>query len=97
MNKKLRELAGKAGIQAIDGSWDYNDRDILCKDGEEWRPASTSEIIAIMLNNEKRMERFAQNLTIEIIGRIYRYFPDSNKAEKLVEEICVAYGFVNDE
>lgn len=42
-------------------------------------------------------QRFAQNLTIEIIGRIYRYFPDSNKAEKLVEEICVAYGFVNDE
>lgn len=42
-------------------------------------------------------QRFAQNLTIEIIGRIYRYFPDSNEAEKLVEEICVAYGLVNDE
>ena len=28
-------------------------------------------------------ERFARNLTIEIIGRIYRHFPESEEAEKL--------------
>lgn len=37
-------------------------------------------------------ERFAHHLMIEIIGRIYRHFPTSEKAEKLVEEICVHYG-----
>lgn len=46
---------------------------------------------------DKVFQQFAHFLIIEIIGRIYRYFPDSNKAEKLVEEICVAYGLVNDE
>ena len=41
-------------------------------------------------------ERFARNLTIEIIGRIYRHFPESEEAEKLVEEIAWHYGFVDD-
>ena len=42
-------------------------------------------------------ERFAQNLMIEIIGNIYRHFPTSTKAEKLVEEICIHYGVTNNE
>ena len=26
MNERIRELADEAGIPAIDGEWDYNDR-----------------------------------------------------------------------
>ena len=43
-------------------------------------------------------QRFAQSLIIEIVGNIYRNFPTSKKAEKLVEEICIHYGMTdNDE
>ena len=42
-------------------------------------------------------QRFAQNLIIEIVGNIYRHFPTSTKAEKLVEEICIHYGMTNNE
>ena len=42
-------------------------------------------------------QKFAQSLIIEIIGSIYRNFPTSKKAEKLVEEICIHYGMTNNE
>ena len=42
-------------------------------------------------------QRFAEGLIIEIVGNIYRHFPTSTKAEKLVEEICIHYGMTNNE
>lgn len=44
-------------------------------------------------DQDQIFERFAEGLIIEIIGRIYSYYPKSRKAEKLVEEICYRYGF----
>lgn len=44
-------------------------------------------------DQDEIFQRFAEGLIIEIIGRIYSYYPESDKAEKLVEEICYRYGF----
>ena len=48
-------------------------------------------------NQDVVFQRFAQSLIIEIVGNIYRHFPTSTKAEKLVEEICIHYGMTNNE
>lgn len=37
-------------------------------------------------------QRFSNNILIEVIGRIYRHFPESEEADKLVDEIAIAYG-----
>lgn len=65
MNERIKELAEQAGIPAIDGVWDYNDRNLLVKDGGEWRAAVPSEIIGTMINSEKGLEKFAQLIVRE--------------------------------
>lgn len=37
-------------------------------------------------------QRFSNNILIEVIGRIYRHFPESEEADKLVNEIVMDYG-----
>ena len=68
MNERIRELAEQAGIPAIDGVWDYNDRNLLVKDGGEWRTAVPSEIIGTMINSEKGLEKFALSIVRECIA-----------------------------
>jgi hypothetical protein len=65
MNERIRQLAEQAGIPAIDGVWDYNDRNLLVKDGGEWRTAVPSEIIVTMINSEKGLEKFAELIVRE--------------------------------
>ena len=65
MNERIRQLAEQAGIPAIDGVWDYNDRNLLVKDGGEWRTAVPSEIIGTMINSEKGLEKFAELIVQE--------------------------------
>lgn len=60
MNERIRELSEQAGIPAIDGEWDYNNRTLLVKDNNEWRPAVPSEIISTMIQSERGLEKFAQ-------------------------------------
>ena len=60
MNQRIQELAEQAGIPAIDGEWDYNNRTLLVKDNNEWRPAVPSEIISTMIQSERGLEKFAQ-------------------------------------
>lgn len=60
MNEQIRLLAEQAGIPAIDGVWDYNDRNLLVKDSGEWRSAVPSEIIGTMIDSEKGLEKFAE-------------------------------------
>ena len=60
MNQRIRELSEQAGIPAIDGEWDYNNRTLLVKDNNEWRPAVPSEIISTMIQSERGLEKFAQ-------------------------------------
>ena len=67
MNERIRELAEQAGIPAIDGVWDYNDRNLLVKDGGEWRTAVPSEIIGTMINSEKGLEKFAELIVRECV------------------------------
>ena len=70
MNERIRELAEQAGIPAIDGVWDYNDRNLLVKDGGEWRTAVPSEIISTMINSEKGLEKFAELIVQECIEQV---------------------------
>ena len=70
MNERIRELAEQAGIPAIDGVWDYNDRNLLVKDGGEWRTAVPSEIIGTMINSEKGLEKFAELIVQECAERL---------------------------
>lgn len=65
MNERIRELAEQAGIPAIDGEWDYNNRTLLVKDNNEWRPAVPSEIISTMIQSERGLEKFAQLIVQE--------------------------------
>ena len=65
MNERIRELAEQGGIPVIDGVWDYNDRNLLVKDGGEWRTAVPSEIIGTMINSEKGLEKFAELIVEE--------------------------------
>ena len=65
MNKRILELAEKAGIPVIEGHWDYNDREILVKNDGEWRKALPSEIIHTMFQSEKGLEKFAELLIKE--------------------------------
>ena len=67
MNERIRELAEQAGIPAIDGEWDYNNRTLLVKDNNEWRPAVPSEIISTMIQSERGLEKFAQLIVQECI------------------------------
>jgi len=60
MNQRIRELSEQAGIPAIDGEWDYNNRTLLVKYNNEWRPAVPSEIISTMIQSERGLEKFAQ-------------------------------------
>ena len=39
--------------------------------------------------------RFCHNVLIEVIGRIYRQFPESLEAEKLVDSIVMDYGIAD--
>jgi hypothetical protein len=59
MNERIRELAEQAGIPAIDGEWDYNDREILRREDGEWRVATPAEIISLLFACEKGREKFA--------------------------------------
>jgi hypothetical protein len=70
MNERIRQLAEQAGIPAIDGVWDYNDRNLLVKDGGEWRTAVPSEIIGTMINSEKGLEKFAELIVKECAERL---------------------------
>jgi len=70
MNERIRELAEQAGIPAIDGVWDYNDRNLLVKDGGEWRPAVPSEIISTMIQSERGLEKFAQLIIKECVNSV---------------------------
>ena len=65
MNERIRQLAEQAGIPAIDGVWDYNDREILCQVDGEWRVATPSEIISVLFDCEKGREKFAQLIVAE--------------------------------
>jgi hypothetical protein len=65
MNERIQELAKQAGIPAIDGEWDYNNRTLLVKDNNEWRPAVPSEIISTMIQSERGLEKFAQLIVRE--------------------------------
>lgn len=38
-----------------------------------------------------------ENLLIDIIGELYREYPESNKMEKLVEKLCYRYGIVKND
>jgi hypothetical protein len=70
MNERIRQLAEQAGIPAIDGVWDYNDRNLLVKDGGEWRTAVPSEIIGTMINSEKGLEKFAELIIRECMEQL---------------------------
>ena len=70
MNKRIRQLAEQAGIPAIDGEWDYNDRNLLVKDGGEWRAAVPSEIISAMIQSEKVLEKFVELIVQECAERL---------------------------
>lgn len=48
-------------------------------------------------NPDKVFQQFAHFVIIEIVGNIYRHFPTSTKAEKLVEEICIHYAVTENE
>lgn len=65
MNERIRELARQANISAIDGVWDYNDRNLLVKDDGEWRVAVPSEIISTMIQGERGLEKFAELIVQE--------------------------------
>ncbi len=65
MNERIRELAEQAGIPAIDGKWDYNDRNLLVKEDGEWRVAQLSEIISTMIQSERGLNKFAQLIVEE--------------------------------
>ena len=65
MNERIRQLAEQAGIPAIDGVWDYNDREILCQVDGEWRVATPSEIISVLFDCEKGKEKFAELIVRE--------------------------------
>ena len=65
MNERIRELADEAGIPAIDGEWDYNDRTLLVKDNGEWRAAVPSEIISTMIQSERGLNKFAELIVRE--------------------------------
>ena len=60
MNERIQRLAEQAGIPAIDGKWDYNDRNLLVKEDGEWRVAQLSEIISTMIQSERGLNKFAQ-------------------------------------
>ena len=60
MNPQIRELAEQSGIPTIEGKWDYNDRNLLVKDGGEWRATQPSEIISTMIQSERGLEKFAE-------------------------------------
>lgn len=47
MNEKIKELAEQAELPVIDGMWDYNSREILCRENGEWRAATPTEIISV--------------------------------------------------
>jgi hypothetical protein len=65
MNERIQELADEAGIPAIDGKWDYNDRNLLVKEDGEWRVAQLSEIISTMIQSERGLNKFAQLIVEE--------------------------------
>ena len=60
MNERIRELAEQAELPVIDGMWDYNSREILCRENGEWRAATPTEIISVLLACEKGREKFAE-------------------------------------
>ena len=70
MNERIRELAEQAGIPAIDGKWDYNDRNLLVKEDGEWRVAQLSEIISTMIQSERGLNKFAQLIVRECIYEV---------------------------
>jgi len=84
MNERIRQLAEQAGIPAIDGVWDYNDRNLLVKDGGEWRTAVPSEIIGTMINSEKGLEKFAELIVRECFSKVTR-----NEALNILEHFGV--------
>ena len=65
MNERIRQLAEQTGIPAIDGKWDYNDRNLLVKEDGEWRVAQLSEIISTMIQSERGLNKFAQLIVEE--------------------------------
>ena len=65
MNERIQRLAEQAGIPAIDGKWDYNDRNLLVKEDGEWRVAQLSEIISTMIQSERGLNKFAQLIVEE--------------------------------
>lgn len=41
-----------------------------------------------------KARKFAENLLIDVIGELYREYPESDKMEKLVQKLCYRYGMV---
>jgi hypothetical protein len=72
MNERIRELADEAGIPAIDGKWDYNDRNLLVKEDGEWRVAQLSEIISTMIQSERGLNKFAELIVRECASKVTR-------------------------
>ena len=68
MNERIKDLAEQAGLPVIDGMWDYNDREILCRENGEWRVATPVEIISVLFECEKGREKFAQLIVRECMA-----------------------------
>ena len=86
MNERIRKLVEQAGIPTIDGVWDYNDRNILVKNGNEWRSAVPSEIIGTMIDSEKGLEKFAE-LIVRECAEVCRNQPN-HYAQKADRDNC---------
>ena len=82
MNKRIEELAEQAGLPVIDGMWDYNDREILCRENGEWRVATPVEIISVLFECEKGREKFAELIVEECIVIMNREIDEEESKEK---------------
>jgi len=89
MNERIRKLAEQAGIPAIDGEWDYNDRTLLVKDNDEWRAAVPSEIISTMIQSEQGLNKFAELVAAAVISKAEDYGLGCDAVEQLKEDFGV--------
>ena len=81
MNERIRDLAEQAGIPAIDGEWDYNDREILRREGAEWRVATPAEIISLLFACEKGTEKFAQLIVQECARSVNDWYQNHDRIQ----------------
>jgi len=86
MNERIQRLAEQAGIPAIDGKWDYNDRNLLVKEDGEWRVAQLSEIISTMIQSERGLNKFAQLIVKECVQTLIDNTPERYTNESAEED-----------